>query len=196
MNELIRIIRDRAKDGVSIYPVSHETGRLLQILVEMSRAEKMLEIGLGYGVSTLYIAYALPRCGQMDSIEVSENNAAVAAKYIEKAGFSSSVNVITGDARTVLRELQDPYDGVFLDIDVEYYCGCLDEIIRVTKPGGFILSENIWDEPTAYEIGGSQALESIKQYQSRVYGHKQLNSCAIDECILSLKRHLVIARKD
>ena len=193
MIELILEIRNRAKDIAAVYPVSHETGKLLQILIRLSKAEKILELGLGYGASALYIAAALPIRGQLDSIEVNTENAAVAASYIGKAGLSGRVNIMTGDARTVLAKLQDQYDGVFLDFEVGCYCECLDEIIRITKPGGFILTENIWDEPTAYKIGGIQTVKSIQSYQSRISTYEGLDNSKIDDCILTFKSSSVVA---
>lgn len=193
MNEFILDIRGRVRNKAAVYPVSHATGKLLQILIELSKAEKILELGLGYGASALYMAAALPIRGRLDSIEVNTENAAVAASYIEKAGLSGRVNIMKGDAQAVLEQLQDQYDGVFLDIEVGCYCECLDEIIRLTKPGGFILAENIWDEPTAYKIGGINTVKLIQSYRSRISTYEGLDSSEINDCILTLKSSSAVA---
>jgi len=189
VKEIIRNIQNHAKDIPSVYPVSQDTGKLLQILIGISKAEKVLELGLGYGASTIYIASILPKNGQVQSIEKNDENAAIAANHIEKADLSCKVDIIIGDAHTVLLNLRGPFDGVFIDIEIDSYSECLNEVLRLTKPGGFILTENIWDEQTAYEIGGSLTVDLIQSYRNEIFSYKDLISCELDDCILTLKKY-------
>ena len=72
------------RDGVPI--VVPETGQLLHVLALASRARRVLEVGTAIGVSTLYLARALPADGVVVSFEIDERRHLAARDYLQRAG--------------------------------------------------------------------------------------------------------------
>jgi len=139
-------LRDSRRAGLPEINVSPNEGRLLQLLVEMAGARRVLEIGTLGGYSAIHFARALPDEGAMISLEIDEHHAGVARNNIERAGLSEKVEIRVGDANELLADLieddEDPFDVIFIDADKESYPGYLDASLRLVRPGSVILGDN------------------------------------------------------
>lgn len=139
-------LREAEKAGLPQINVSATEGKLLQMLVEISGARRILEIGTLGGYSAIYFARALPDDGTLLSLELEERHAEVARKNVERAGLSDKVEVRVGDARRSLGEIvengEGPFDLIFIDADKEGYPEYLDWSLRLSRPGTLILGDN------------------------------------------------------
>lgn len=139
-------LEDTRRGGLPEINVSASEGRLLQIMVEISGARRILEVGTLGGYSSIYLARALPEDGILLSLELREQNAEVARRNVERAGLSGKVEVRVGDARESLAALvengEGPFDIVFIDADKENYPEYLDWSLRLARPGTLILGDN------------------------------------------------------
>ena len=170
------------------FAVSQSTGRFLQMLVALLDARRVLEIGLGFGASTIHIGCALHPHGEIDSIEISPEHISIARNFIEQAGLTKRVNVMEGDALEILPSLDTRYDLVFLDADLGIYQDCLTNVVRLTRSGGVVVSENIWNQETALKLVGEVGGEQIRQYTESVYACEDLFSLSLnEEMIVSFK---------
>lgn len=126
--------------------VSASQGKLLQMLVEISGARRILEIGTLGGYSTIHFARGLPDDGYLISLELEESHAEVARMNVDRAGLSDKVEIRVGDARESLARIvasgEGPFDLVFIDADKEGYPEYLDWSLRLSRPGTLILGDN------------------------------------------------------
>jgi caffeoyl-CoA O-methyltransferase len=139
-------LRESVREGLPTINVSATEGKLLQMLVWISGARRVLEIGTLGGYSAIHFARALPEDGALISLELDEHHAEVARRNVERAGLSEKVKIRVGDARRCLNELvedsEGPFDIIFIDADKEGYPEYLDWSLRLSLPGTLILGDN------------------------------------------------------
>jgi caffeoyl-CoA O-methyltransferase len=139
-------LRDSRRAGLPDINVSPNEGRLLQLLVAMSGARRILEIGTLGGYSAIHLARALPGDGTMISLEIDDHHAEVARNNIARAGLSERVEIRVGDAHELLAALiedeEGPFDAIFIDADKESYPAYLDASLHLVREGSLILGDN------------------------------------------------------
>jgi predicted O-methyltransferase YrrM len=127
--------------------------RFLQMLVWMKRPMKILEIGTFIGVSTLYLAQALPEGAEMIAIEKFDEFANVAQKNITANGFSNKITLINGDALVELEKMQmHKFDMVFLDGDKGRYDEYFLSLDRLILPGGLLVVDDVFFNGDALNV--------------------------------------------
>jgi len=124
--------------------ISPEEGRILQVLLRMIQAKRVLEIGTLVGYSTLWLASALPDDGKVTSIEKSENFHILARANISQSSLNKKIELLCGDALDVIPTLgaQSLFDAIFIDAKKADYPAYLEKIYDYLKPNGVILADN------------------------------------------------------
>jgi len=133
--------------GLPAIQVSPPQGRLLQLLVRLVGAKRILEFGTLGGYSAILMARALPQDGRLVTLEARPEYAEVARRSIDAAGVGERVEIRVGPALEALPDLEDekagPFDLVFIDADKvntpNYFAWALDR----TRPGGLIVADNV-----------------------------------------------------
>jgi predicted O-methyltransferase YrrM len=131
--------------GLPSIQVSPPQGKLLQLLVRLLGARKILEFGTLGGYSSILMARALPEDGRLITLEAKPEYAEVARRSIERAGVADKVEVRVGAALEALPRLEGegPFDLVFIDADKvntpNYFAWALDH----TRPGALIVADNV-----------------------------------------------------
>jgi predicted O-methyltransferase YrrM len=118
--------------------------RLLQALIVASGATSVLEIGTFTAVGALSMAAALPAGGRITTLEVDPENAAIAARHIEASPYADRIELIVGDARETLSQLDGPFDVVWIDAwkdDYPFYFSALRDKL---SPRGVIAADNLF----------------------------------------------------
>ena len=111
-------------------------------------------------------------------------------KYIDKAGLTEKVKLLTGDARIIIPELKETFDLVFIDADKTNYSLYFDLIIDKVRPGGYIIADNVlWSGKVIEEKKDKDTL-AINAYNKKVQGDNR-----VENFILPLRDGLNIARK-
>lgn len=127
--------------------VSANEGKLLYLLAKLSGTRRMLEIGTLGGYSTLWLAQALPTEGYLLSLEYDAKHARVARETIAHANLATKVEVRHGDAKALLPQLvtqSEPlFDLIFIDADKTGYPVYLEWALKLIRPGGLILTDNV-----------------------------------------------------
>jgi predicted O-methyltransferase YrrM len=137
--------------GLPAIAVSPTQGKLLNLLATMTNARRILEVGTLAGYSTIWLARALPPDGRLITLESEPRHAEVARANIAKAGLADLVDVRVGAALDTLpllaRELDsgraEPFDLVFIDADKEHNADYFAAAVRLTRPGGVIIVDNV-----------------------------------------------------
>ena len=139
------ILAANAQAGLPAIDVSPTQGRLLQLLVRMCGARRVLEIGTLGGYSTMWIGRGLPEDGTIVTLEVNEAHARVARANLDRAGLGDLVDIRVGESVVELPTLadSDPFDFVFLDADKRNNPRYLEWALRLTHPGSVVVCDNV-----------------------------------------------------
>ncbi len=144
---LTQAIADADAAGMPPIHISPGQGKLLYLLVKMSRATRVLEIGTLAGFSTIWMARALPAGGKLISLELSENHAEVARGNLARAGVGDRVEVVVGPALESLERLRDSgegsFDFIFIDADKPSYPAYLEAVLPLSHSGTVIVADNV-----------------------------------------------------
>ena len=121
-------------------------GRLLTMLVEISRATRILEIGAFTGYSATCMAYGLPGYGHIDTLEINDELEDLMREGWSRAGVADKITLHIGDARETLSTLEGPYDIVYMDANKREYVTYYNLVFDLVRPGGLILADDVlWD---------------------------------------------------
>ena len=113
-----------------------------KILTEI-KPSRILEIGTAVGYSAMCFSEYLQPDGKIDTIERDAERIAEARINIEKVGVADKINIYEGDAVEILPTFNEKYDMVFIDAAKGKYPFFLKEALRMIKPNGVILADNI-----------------------------------------------------
>lgn len=118
-------------------------GNLLAMLIGMSHARNVLEIGTYVGYSAICMARALPEDGHLTTLEVNDEIEWLSAKYFKKAGLETKITQIVGDALEVVPSLTETFDMAFIDGDKREYIQYFDAVYPKVAKGGLIVADNV-----------------------------------------------------
>ena len=116
-----------------------EVARFLQTLITGAHAKNILEIGTAIGYSTINMAIAAPLGYKITTIEKNPELAQIAAENTADL----NVEIEWGDAVDILPRLTGPFDFIFLDAAKAQYSEFLPYCLRILRPGGLLVSDNV-----------------------------------------------------
>ncbi|MFC7678426.1 O-methyltransferase [Paenibacillus sp. GCM10028914] len=178
------VITSIEENGMPSISVSSSAGKLLTMLVSISEAKDVLEIGALGGYSGICLARGFGKEGHLTSLELEERYAKLAYTNLAKAGFGDQVSYMTGEALQSLENLtkdQKRFDFFFIDADKGNYENYLRYCIELAEPGAIIVTDNVL-------AGGSVAdqdanpkryTELMKKFNETVANHPKLESLLI-----------------
>jgi O-methyltransferase len=179
---LLELEQHGRKDGISV--VSRETGRLLAVLVHMMQANRILEIGTGYGYSTLWMAIAQPPAGRIWTIDPDTELSAVAMSYFRRSGEDDYIEVINTPALELLENFpQRNLDIVFIDANKSEYGAYLDLVVPMLKLSGIVVVD---DCLLNGRIAAPEAKNDEDVVTMRAFNEHFLNHPSLDATILPL----------
>lgn len=143
---LIELEQRGARDGVP--SVSRVTGRLLSTLVAAMQANRILEVGTGYGYSTLWMALAQPSVGRIWTVDPDARRTDVAREYFRRAAEDESIEVFNTPAPELLENFPHRnLDIVFVWASKADYATYLELIIPMLKLSGLAIFDDCLDSP-------------------------------------------------
>ncbi|RMH38729.1 MAG: O-methyltransferase [Deltaproteobacteria bacterium] len=133
-------------DDIPAIQLGWSEARLVELLMKLIGARRVVEIGTLAGFSAIRIARGLAPDGHLWTIESDRHHAAVAEANILAAGLQDRVTVVAGAALDVLPRLEahGPFDAVFIDADKQNYDKYGEWAARNTRPGGLLLGDNAY----------------------------------------------------
>ena len=120
-------------------------GRFLKLLVQISGAKRILEIGTFTGYSALSMAEGLPEDGKIITCDINDKARDFAQKYFNKSPHGHKIEMRYGPALETLPTLKGPFDLAFIDADKGNYPLYYEKCMELLRPGGIILIDNtLW----------------------------------------------------
>jgi len=162
--------------------VSASIGKFLYLLAKLQCPRRILEIGLLAGYSTTWLARALKQGGKIISLEIDARNISVARDNFKLAGIENLVEIREGRASQLLDQMigseEEPFDLVFLDADKKNYPIYLEKILKLSRPGTLILTDNLI--PKGEEIHRYQDFDEgakgVYRFNQLIANHPQLET--------------------
>lgn len=175
---VIRSIEEHGMRQISVPPAS---GKLLTMLVSISGAKNILEIGALGGYSGICLSRGFGSKGKLTSLELEESYAELAKSNLSKAGFENQVSYLTGPALESIENLIDKganFDFFFIDADKGNYANYLEACIKLAQPGAIIVADNVLAGGSVADssIEPRQNTEIMKSFNEEVAKHPQLES--------------------
>lgn len=122
-----------------------------RFLLRYVKPKSILEVGTAVGFSALLMSEYAPKDCKITTIEKYEKRIPVAKENFRKYGREGQIELLEGDAADVLKELQGPYDLIFMDAAKGQYLAFLPEVLRLMAPGGLLLSDNVLQDGDVIE---------------------------------------------
>lgn len=123
--------------------IMDDTLEVIDEILTKKKPEKILEIGTAVGYSAMCFSEYLVQGGRIDTIERDEQRVLEARENIKKVGVEEKIKIYEGDAVEILPTLNEQYDVVFIDAAKGKYPFFLEQALRMLKPDGVILADNI-----------------------------------------------------
>jgi predicted O-methyltransferase YrrM len=178
------VLANNAKGRLPPIDVSPAQGRYLELLVRMTGAKRILEIGTLGGYSTLWMARALPEDGKVVTLEYSPIHAMVARGNFKRAGLTDRIDLRVGAALDSLPGVEKdglgPFDLIFIDADKPNNPHYLDWAMRLSRKGTVIVLDNvIRDGAVIKENSGDASVEGARAGFDFLGNNKRLRATAL-----------------
>ena len=172
--------------------VGPAVGRLLSLLVQVSGAQRIFEMGSAIGYSTIWLARAAGPQGKVFYTDGDPTNAQRAQVYFRMAGLAKRIKVQVGDAMALLKKTSGKFDLIFNDVDKHQYPDALRAALPKLRRGGLLITDNtLWSgkaaRPAAADDGPTKG---VQEFNRLVYTSKELYPV-----LIPLRDGLTVCRK-
>ena len=145
---MVRLREETAQLPAGRMQITPEVGNLLGMFIRLLGAKRCIEVGVFTGYSSLSVARALPPDGQIIACDVSEQWTSIARRYWAESGLDKKIDLRLAPALETLDALLaagEPghFDFAFIDADKANYSGYYDRLMRLIRPGGLIVIDNV-----------------------------------------------------
>jgi predicted O-methyltransferase YrrM len=170
--------------GLPSIDVSRLQGKFLELLVRITGARRVLEIGTLGGYSTLWMAQALPKGGSIVTLEYSPHHAEVARENLLRAGVLDRVDLRVGAALESLPKLEGgpdaPFDLIFIDADKQNNPAYLECSLKLSRVGTVILCDNVVRDGHVIEPGsGDPNIDGVRKFTEMVAANPRLSATVL-----------------
>ena len=177
---LAAALADSTAAGLPPIEVSPQTAHLLYLLVRMSGARRVLEIGTLGDYSTIWLARGVGSEGSVVTLEYEARHAEVARRNLERAGVGDRVEIVVGAALDTLPGLTGDFDLVFIDADKENNVGYLNWAVQLCRPGSVIVVDNVIRAGAILEVGsGDVTARGSRDVLELMGKHPRLRTAAL-----------------
>ncbi len=176
--ELCNIKKKALEDKVPI--IMDDTLEVIAKILGEIKPTKILEIGTAVGYSAICFSEYLQEDGKIDTIERDIERVKEARENIKKAEVEEKINIYEGDAVEILPTLDDEYDVVFIDAAKGKYPFFLNQALRMIKPGGVIIADNVLYKGYVMSDYNKHkqrtAVRNLREYIAEITNNKKLET--------------------
>ncbi len=172
--------------------VGRVEGTFLKLMVQLTGARRVLEVGTFSGYSALAMASGLPEDGKLITCDIDPVATAVARRYWDESPWGHKIELRLGDARDTLRELANQgerFDLVFIDADKDGYIDYFELALPMLPTGGVLLADNtLWSGKVLEPKEASD--HAIVRFNAHVKADPR-----VEQVLLSVRDGIMMARK-
>lgn len=168
----------------------HLQGQFLQLISQMIQPRRILEIGTFTGYSAICLCAGLSNDGLLHTIDNNEELRDMQLQYFRQAGLEDKIRLHIGNAGTIIPDIEDTLDLVFIDADKQNYAHYYDLVIDKVRIGGFILADNALQEGKVLQAQKNANAEAIDNFNRKVQ-----NDPRVQNLLLPLRDGIMIAVK-
>lgn len=180
----LEVLRPRMLSG-------HFQGRLLSMFSNMIQPKRILEIGTYTGYSALCLAEGLMDDGKLFTIDINEELEDRVRQYFKESEFNDKIRFLVGDAISIIPDLKEIWDLVFIDADKKNYTTYFDLVISAVKPGGYIIADNVlWSGKVIDDQCNDEDTIALRNFNDTLMSDSRL-----EVILLPLRDGLMVARK-
>jgi len=165
------VLAASAAAGLPQVNVTANQGAFLALLLRVSGARRVLEIGTLAGYSTIWLARALPPGGRLVSLELSALHCRVARENVARAGLDDVVDVRLGPAleslATIERTGEDPFDAAFIDVDEAGNAELFPLVKGLVRPAGLVI------------VGAADLIRGTRRLFAEIARHPDVSLTAV-----------------
>jgi len=138
-------VTERPRKMLNLEPAS---AQLLSILVRASGVTRAIEIGTSNAYSTIWLAWSLqPAGGRILSIDRNPDKHVLARENLRRADLLDRVELRTGDAAEIARQLAGPFDLLFLDADRRSFPEQFQILLPKLAQKVLVVADNVLSHP-------------------------------------------------
>ena len=123
--------------------VRKEMQSFLKLILAIKKPMRILEVGTAVGFSAVLMAEYGPKDVEIVTIENYDKRIPIAKNNFCRAGKDKQITLIEGDATDVLKEMEEPFDFIFMDAAKGQYINFMPDIMRLLKKDGILVSDNV-----------------------------------------------------
>jgi predicted O-methyltransferase YrrM len=181
---LMPMLEANREAGLPSIDVPALLGKFLELLVRISGARRVLEIGTLGGYSTIWLARALPEGGRVVTLEIDPHHAEIARGNLKSAGVADRAKVLVGPASETLRGFHEggaePFDLLFIDADKKSLPEYLDWSLKLSRPGTVIVVDNVVRDGKVIEPDNPDPdIQGVRRMTEMMAANPRLSATAI-----------------
>jgi len=195
--DLLRALREEtARLPNANMQIAPEQGQFMALLVQLSGARKVVEVGVFTGYSSLAVAMALPHDGYLLACDVSEEYTEIARRYWARAGVDHKIDLQLAPALNTLddlvqRDCPADFDFAFIDADKESYDAYYERCLSLLRPGGLVAVDNVlWNGSVINPDKQDEDTRAIRAFNEKLQSDQR-----VDISLVPIGDGLTLARK-
>jgi predicted O-methyltransferase YrrM len=177
---LKRLREETAQLSMARWQIAPEQGQFMALLVQLTGARLIVEVGTFTGYSAICMAQAMPAGGRLICCDIPGDYNATAERYWREAGLSARIDQRLAPALETLVTLEGEglagqVDLIFIDADKANYPAYFEQALGLVRSGGLILFDNtLWsgrvleDNPESADTRAIQALNLALRDDPRI----------------------------
>lgn len=168
----------------------HYQGRLLSLISQLVSPKRILEIGTFTGYASLCLAEGLAKDGLLHTIDINEELQERVQDYFDTSPYRNKIIFHVGDASTIIPDLEEVFDLVFIDADKKNNLHYYELVIDKVRSGGLILIDNVlWKGKVTDEKPDKQTAQVLQL--NRIIAQDQ----RVQKLILPIRDGVFVIRK-
>jgi caffeoyl-CoA O-methyltransferase len=167
----------------------HIEGTLLRLLIQISGAKRVLEVGTFTGYSALVMAHGLPDSGELITLDVDPHATEIAQRYWAQNPHGKKIKLMMGPALESIAKLSAPFDLVFIDADKNNYINYWEACMPLVRTGGLILVDNVLWSGTVLDPKDDHGHHIV------AFNKHAASDARAEKLILTIRDGVTLARK-
>ncbi|GAK42193.1 O-methyltransferase [Paenibacillus urinalis] len=178
------VLTNNQQSNLPPIDVAPNQGKLLQLLLQIQKGKRVLEIGTLGAYSTIWMARALPDDGRLITLELDPHHADIAHRNLELAGLDHLVEIRVGDALLQLEKMkneeEEPFDFIFIDADKPNNPAYIKYALELSHTGTVIIGDNVIREGEITNHHSTDPrIQGVRQFYDILSNETQISATAI-----------------